>query len=1538
MKIPESLARCDTHQLNTTPQSPTSTCRLGRPAFTGYGRPLAGGLLMTATVLAAVGLQAATRTWIGGNADWDTNPLNWNPNDEPDSDDSAVFNTPNTVDLANATEGVLALDLSGGIVLDLNGNNLTVDTGETRLIDNGTVLRVPGGSTLNTDDIIVGADSVLSMSGGEITMVESGGEALLNMTTTSSVIGYGAIRNTDAIGPAAEKVFSCSGVLRATTFDALGTDSGTLTITVNDPEGRIDLDNMGSEVFVGRNDTLDINGEGHGSDPFSSSLTLYDGATFDMSKEWSMDTGTIDANTNGVIVGTSGAPATIAGAAFTQTGGTITLADEYDILRFTANYWAQGGTVENHGLVIFAADSVISNDIDFQMIGGDASLTVDPGAEVIVNDQDFNADGNGLLTNVITIQSNGILDLNLSATADTGLSGKINLNGGELDVDVILATEWALDGVGNLSVGADTGNSFINGDRVVISNPVTVNENATLIFNAPATWDPGSSASIAGGSLLRLDATNQTVFNGGTFTGDGTLRTLRHSLVQANTTVSTGTFEWGSGGFVQTIQEGAVMTVNSASINGDNVMDSMVNIDGNGGGLTVNGPSEWTMAASCSTNTVGSGTATIGGSSRFNLESALNVLGDTDISAPVLFGSGSTTTIDSGFLLDVTGSPARYDGGTITGQGEFSPSLSNTVEGDFTIEVDTFDFEGGNWIVDPEVTLTVDVDDYDDFSPNNFERTITLNSGSVGLMSADPAFVMDGVLNMNNTTGAQASWGGQAMEIGNDGTTRDAQLNVAGSGISRFFNSVDFNGDAEVDVAAGAALVFNVATDFDTDTGDDGTCDARFTGDGTMVFNSTVNINEALVVDMGGGRLDLDGEASDVGANWIHVDAPAVLNLSQFTFGQTKVLNDRLEVNRIDTGKTGSLTINLPGDAEWTLNPGGILSLLNTNAAATLLAGSDANIEGGLMVIGDVRCEARIDISGTVNVGTSGQPFRLSGGNLFDLNTIEGGVIDGPGLLGADDLAGLKGYGTIQTDIDFDNISELIANGGLLDVNGEILDIGTLRSDGTAAVLDLANPFDTGLSENGIALLNGGQIQGALITLNSFDLRGNGTVRNRVINNDEIRAGGGTLTLENTENDLDGLSETGKLHADTGDLILNDNATFPFNGTVRADSGHEVFADGFELSMEASSSLVFFGGTFRGTASTNFKGSIQVNPGTASIKLPGTAALADTCTADIAGTLVLDTGAATIAAGATFTGGGTLRTGAGCTLTLQDGAEVDVLLENNGVLILGASPGQVDMGDFQQNTSGTLRIDIEGTGLDAYDRITLTGTCSLAGTLEVALGGGFSPVLGDTFSIITAPGGVINTFDTEDFLAADPGIGLDWEVKYNPTNLQLEVVEAGAFKNWIDSFTGLTDPADKTTTANPDNDRLNNFSEFALDGHPASGVSSGKYVGKTGTVGGADAWTLTFPVRVGATPDPADPPGGEQVLQQVSDGVVYTIRGSHDLATFPLDVSEVTGPDAAAIQAGLPAVNPGWEYRTFSRPAPVAGGQGEFLRVEIAEL
>ncbi|HEV3409731.1 MAG TPA: hypothetical protein VG095_05530 [Chthoniobacterales bacterium] len=95
-------------------------------------------------------------------------------------------------------------------------------------------------------------------------------------------------------------------------------------------------------------------------------------------------------------------------------------------------------------------------------------------------------------------------------------------------------------------------------------------------------------------------------------------------------------------------------------------------------------------------------------------------------------------------------------------------------------------------------------------------------------------------------------------------------------------------------------------------------------------------------------------------------------------------------------------------------------------------------------------------------------------------------------------------------------------------------------------------------------------------------------------------------------------------------------------------------------------------------------------------------------------------------------------------------------------------------------------------------------------------------------------------------------------------------------------------------------------------------------VAKFANISGTDFFTLTLPVRAGAVFSGS----GEQVSAP-SDGVVYRRQGSTDLLDFTTTpVFEVT----PALSAGMPALSPGSEYRTFR----LGAGSKGFLRFAVS--
>ncbi len=148
-------------------------------------------------------------------------------------------------------------------------------------------------------------------------------------------------------------------------------------------------------------------------------------------------------------------------------------------------------------------------------------------------------------------------------------------------------------------------------------------------------------------------------------------------------------------------------------------------------------------------------------------------------------------------------------------------------------------------------------------------------------------------------------------------------------------------------------------------------------------------------------------------------------------------------------------------------------------------------------------------------------------------------------------------------------------------------------------------------------------------------------------------------------------------------------------------------------------------------------------------------------------------GDAILRQGATFEGGGTLVIDP--TASFTGGGNLGVDLENQGIVRPGFSPGVLNVaGDYTQGASGTLEIDVAGTSRGDWDLLAASGNVSLSGMLNVFLLGGFTPALGDSFTIVTAAGGLSGTFS--DILFPPLPVGQTWSIDYSRTSVVLSTI------------------------------------------------------------------------------------------------------------------------------------------------------------------
>ena len=148
-----------------------------------------------------------------------------------------------------------------------------------------------------------------------------------------------------------------------------------------------------------------------------------------------------------------------------------------------------------------------------------------------------------------------------------------------------------------------------------------------------------------------------------------------------------------------------------------------------------------------------------------------------------------------------------------------------------------------------------------------------------------------------------------------------------------------------------------------------------------------------------------------------------------------------------------------------------------------------------------------------------------------------------------------------------------------------------------------------------------------------------------------------------------------------------------------------------------------------------------------------------------------------------------------------------------------------------------------------------------------------------------------------------------------------------AYDDWAGGF-GLDPESDGAPGEDADDDGKSNLLEFATNDDPTSGTGSGKVVSRVQDVGGSDVLTLTLPVRGTSTPFT----GATQQVSSPVDGIVYRIQGSPDLSDWTTTVVSEVVP---ALDAGLPALDTGWEYRTFRTAGDTSSNLSDFLRAIV---
>ena len=381
------------------------------------------------------------------------------------------------------------------------------------------------------------------------------------------------------------------------------------------------------------------------------------------------------------------------------------------------------------------------------------------------------------------------------------------------------------------------------------------------------------------------------------------------------------------------------------------------------------------------------------------------------------------------------------------------------------------------------------------------------------------------------------------------------------------------------------------------------------------------------------------------------------------------------------------------------------------------------------------------------------------------------------------------------------------------------LDIKSATTLSGAGALTLTNGAITGLT-GGPTLLNNSTIQGS------------GTISNLGITN------AGTLSANQAAALIilptaAGLDNTGTIKVSAGDTMqigtsaggaLTNFGSNTLTGGIYNLSGTLQFgASGTSITTNAANITLNGAGKMIDFGNNNILAGFNNNLSTGVFKLNSGASLTTTGGSFTnAGTFTVSTGTTFTVGGSSFnftqSGGSTVVNGALTSTTLGTLAVNGGSLDGTGTLgynVVDSSTltpgdsatvtGKLTVADtYTQSSSGALDIQLNGATVGTnYDQLKVTQGATLGGTLNINLGSGFTPTVGEHFVILTASS-VSDTFATVNGLAINGSE--HFTITYQAGDVVLTVV-SGALTAFSPASTNmlshLIHPAPSHLATNP---------------------------------------------------------------------------------------------------------------------------------------
>jgi len=1288
------------------------------------------GILLILMSAGELRSQAQTAVnWLGGNGNWG-NGADWGGGVVPNNGDGKTYD----VTISNSESETVTLNLNTTI------SELTLGSYATLQSVAGDSLTIAGGGSFSNSGTLLfntTGSNVTIESGGSLTNngtleLEAAGETLsVNGATTNSsgailyIMGGSAATFTGNVSNSG--VFATGFVGGGNTVNVTGTftnASGAILelLGSGDVVNINTLSNSGT-LILDSGTTLTITGGGNGVTDVAAGTTYEIGGTFNV-KNGSTTTAAL-AKLNSIEGSLTLSNAT--SNTMTPGSGTLTISNTGSIEVDNGTTLSLTGSVNNSGIF----DTGFSGGKNTVTVSG--TFTNNAGASV-------NLYSSGDVLNVHALSNSGALTIDAGAT--------LNITGGGKGVtEVTPGSELTIQGTLDVKNGSTTTNGLANLTTVAgmlnldngQTNAVTPTDGVLTItsggqLNLSDTRASSTTLSIAGG--VSNSGTFTTGFDGGT-----------------NTVTVSGTFTNNTGG---------VLT-----------LDAGANAGGTGTDL---------------------------------------------VSVATLNNSGTVNLVEPGATLDITGTGTLTNSGTINltrGTLKFSGSSATLTGGGTLILGNSAGTETG----------VIEVGSNDTGTLTNTNDTIT---GHGNLGNGTLTLVNKGTINANG----QVSSGALIVEPGSGGMTNTGTLEATNQGtlvLEGTFNNTggtiealgENGGGASATVELTAGTVINGGTLTTTMVGSNS---GIIEGTGAVTLNGIAN-SGTYTVDAG-TTTTLEGTITNSGSITLTGSTLSLGDSVTLNGGGTVVLSN--SASNLITGAASGLTLTNDDTIEGagTISKLGIVNM-GTIAAdqsiALILLPTSAGLNnegtlsvsaGDTMEIGSAAGGALLNFSGTT----------LTGGIYAVSGTLEFGASGTSVVTDAADIS-LTGSGAKIVDFAGQNV---------------LTDLATITSAGSFTLSSGANFTTAGnFTNNGKLTVNTGSqltVTGTLSNYNSSTdtlTGGSYTVGGKLdFAGADIVTDAADITLDgdgeivDSTNSSNGLKNLATITS-AGSFTLASKANFTTagnltnKGKLTVESGSTLTVTG-DLTNFNSSTETLASGTYTVGGTLEFTGA-NIVTNAANLTISGTAArilngsanglanFANTGTFTVTGdgnfttgsAAFTDSGAVTVAKGSTMTvGGGNAYNQSAGTTTVDGTLSASGGINVTGGTILGAGKlsGNVTVGgngkaptiragdsgkagllaitgNYTQLSTATMSSFIGGTAVGTqYSQLQVGGTATLAGTLTVTLASGFTPVVGSTFTILTA-GSVTGKF-TNSTIAINSSE--HFNVSYTSTGVVLTVVSGAA--------------------------------------------------------------------------------------------------------------------------------------------------------------